>query len=577
MSKSNISKSEFEKAIDGIVSNFNEKDHKKRFSNKIPTQLDIWLFFFKGFVVQIKEENYLLPVDINIQSELDIENEGIKFSDLMFKFRKLNSKLTFLIVDAHYPDSFLRNNKGKPGLASLTPFNNTVVVFSDKPNVQPRALEKDHELFLSTFIKNLKQFDIRDMNLFKAIKGDVLLASNSKQTPWTAVANGSPVIIAKPEYNEPKKADSEAIKHTQLPNMFEEPTTGLEFVLIKGKCFWMGDAYISGNSDETPRHKVCLDDYYLSTHEVTQSAWIKNGLNNPSVSNQGDQFPVDNVSFDDAIQFIKRLNSKTKKNYRLPTEAEWEFACHESSYNRQYSWGNYNPLFAGDTPANLSKSLYFFNLAGGNKWKTYNDGFGKTSPVGSFKANKLGIFDLTGNVSEWTSDWYGAEYYKTSPRVNPRGPLKGGSKVVKGGSWADYLDNARCSKRNWYAKSAKSGKTGFRLALSAGKSNSNQISVNEIALTNETGQLPKEYVDKIDTAAINFILEFSNGDKIPGHRYILEYWDGRKFYGKNGDDGYTYRKNMPVGIYKLTYPDFWDRIIEIGLTKYTINSRLIPK
>jgi len=197
----------------------------------------------------------------------------------------------------------------------------------------------------------------------------------------------------------------------------KDPTTGLEMVFVKGGCYQMGDTFGDGYDNEKPVHEVCLDDFYMGKYEVTQGQWKQIMGNNPSYFKDcGDNCPVEGVSWNDIQEFIQKLNNKTGKNYKLPTEAEWEYAARSGGKNEKYSGGN-------DVD-----SVAWYNKNSGNK----------THPVGQKKPNGLGIYDMSGNVWEWVSDWYDGDYYKNSPKNNPTGPNSGTFRVLRGGSWRGY-------------------------------------------------------------------------------------------------------------------------------------------
>ncbi|MDP3259083.1 MAG: formylglycine-generating enzyme family protein [Thermodesulfovibrionales bacterium] len=202
----------------------------------------------------------------------------------------------------------------------------------------------------------------------------------------------------------------------------EKPTdsaTGMEFVSVKGGCYQMGDTFGDGGSDEKLVHEVYVDDFYIGKYEVTQGQWKAIMGNNPSYFNNcGDNCPVERVSWNDVQDFINKLNSKSGKNYRLPTEAEWEYAARSGGKNEKYA-GTSNESELGEYA-----------------WYSSNSG-GKTHPVGQKKPNGLGIYDMSGNVFELVNDWYDSDYYKNSPKDNPKGPSSGQSRVLRGGSWGN--------------------------------------------------------------------------------------------------------------------------------------------
>jgi formylglycine-generating enzyme required for sulfatase activity len=218
-----------------------------------------------------------------------------------------------------------------------------------------------------------------------------------------------------------------------------------EMVLVKGGCFMMGSK--KGEKDEQPIHKVCLADFFLGTDEVTQAEWEAVMGRNPSSHAACPKCPVEQVSWDDIQEFLGKLNAKTGRKYRLPTEAEWEYAARGGSLSRGYSYSGSNNL---DAVA----------------WYSANSGNG-THPGGEKQPNELGLYDMSGNVWEWVNDWDDGTYYANSPSNDPQGPSTGSARVFRGGGW-DY-DAAYCRSafRYYNSPGARGGNLGFRLARSS--------------------------------------------------------------------------------------------------------------
>ena len=214
----------------------------------------------------------------------------------------------------------------------------------------------------------------------------------------------------------------------------------VEMVYVEGGTFQMGST--NGDSDEKPVHSVTLSSYKISKFEVTQKQWKEIMGNNPS-NWSGDNLPVENVSWNDVQNFISKLNSKTGGNYRLPTEAEWEFAARGGTSSNGYTYSGSNSI--GDVA-----------------WYSSNSG-GKTHPVGTKSPNELGIYDMSGNVWEWCSDWYGS--YSSSSQTNPQGPSSGSDRVYGGGGWADDSSGCRVANRGGSHPSIGGNSMGFRLVV----------------------------------------------------------------------------------------------------------------
>lgn len=244
-------------------------------------------------------------------------------------------------------------------------------------------------------------------------------------------------------------------------NAFTEPTTNIEFVFIKGGCYQMGDVFGGGDRDEKPVHNVCVDDFYIGKYEVTQGQWHKVMGDNPSKFKKGDNYPVEQASWYDVYDFISKLNRITEKQYRLPTEAEWEYAARS---------GGKEEKFAGSSEE--SKLYKYANFCDKNceeawKAKSQDDRYKNTSPVGKHNPNGLGLYDMSGNVYEWMQDWYDVNYYKNSPRKNPQGPSSGQEKIIRGGSWNSGPMHLRAVNRDGLEPSKNSSNLGFRLVFSA--------------------------------------------------------------------------------------------------------------
>jgi formylglycine-generating enzyme required for sulfatase activity len=242
-----------------------------------------------------------------------------------------------------------------------------------------------------------------------------------------------------------------------------EPKTGMEFVWVQAGCFEMG--CINGtrqqcNPNEYPVHKVCLEGFWIGRHTVTQKQWLRIFDENPSFFKNNADHPVEKVSWHDARKYITEMNLREGKDvFRLPTEAEWEYACRDNKYPMNYS-GSMNPEEVA--------------------WHRGNSG-GSTRPVGSRMPNKLGLFDMSGNVFEWVQDVYEEKAYERHNVHNPMvdtglGPSydrylpliepyigSDSLRVIRGGSWRHAPTAARCSSRYSMAAGSRQNYLGFRV------------------------------------------------------------------------------------------------------------------
>lgn len=221
----------------------------------------------------------------------------------------------------------------------------------------------------------------------------------------------------------------------------------IEMVKVEGGTFMMGATPEMKNSwtEERPIHQVTLtNDYYIGKYEVTQSLWCALMDNNPSYF-KGDNLPVEQVSWDDCQKFINKLNDITGRKFRLPTEAEWEYAARGGKKSRGYQYSGSNKI--SDVAWYSSNSEH------------------KTQPVGLKLANELGLYDMSGNVDEWCFDRFG--FYSALSQTNPLGADDGICRVYRGGSWEQTAEFCRSSDRSNYGTSKnRIYNLGFRLALS---------------------------------------------------------------------------------------------------------------
>ncbi len=268
---------------------------------------------------------------------------------------------------------------------------------------------------------------------------------------------------------------------------------GAPMVLIPAGEFWMGSPDGEGENDEHPRHKVALSAFYLDKYEVTNrffqqfaqqtsyrttaeqegKAWAFTAKGKPEelsgahwrkpeggetvFDSNREEHPVVSVSWEDAHAYCRWAGK------RLPTEAEFEYATRAGTETK-YWWGNGNPgsrrvANIGDESLNRQYSDWPLPIMTG-----YDDGSVRTAPVGSFEANPFGLYDMTGNVWEWTSDRYDKQYYGNSPRKDPMGQSNGDFRVLRGGSWTNAPDDVRSANRIRHSPTYRFGPFGFRCA-----------------------------------------------------------------------------------------------------------------
>jgi formylglycine-generating enzyme required for sulfatase activity len=283
-----------------------------------------------------------------------------------------------------------------------------------------------------------------------------------------------------------------AITVPQSGTAFRDPTTGMEFVYVPGGEYEQGCHPGNGgecDDDEKPARQVRLSPFWMAKTEVTVAQfrqfandsgyrteaeqiggcyywtgeeWKQESSKtwrNPGFS-QDDRHPVTCVSWNDAQAFIRWLAQKSGQSYRLPAEAEWEYACRDAGKPVKYAWGDGEPRSGGPALGNIADEQ------SGLTWrvKGYNDGHARTSPVGSFPANGLGLSDMTGNVWEWVQDIYNDKAYHSGATTDPIYQGSGARRVLRGGGWDDFPRFVRCSDRVRLDPGIRYAYLGFRLA-----------------------------------------------------------------------------------------------------------------
>ena len=233
-----------------------------------------------------------------------------------------------------------------------------------------------------------------------------------------------------------------------ITKSFQAGGVSFNMCFIEGGTFSLGatpEQGIYAGFDEKPAVEVTLDDFYIAEAPVTQELWNALMSDNPSHFS-GANLPVERVTWDECIEFIEKLNAVTGENFRLPTEAEWEYAARGGRHSAKTK-------YAGADDDHIGDFVWYKENATGPQ------------PVKGKSPNELGIYDMSGNVSEWCADWYFNSYSTGGSRHNPSGPASGMARVIRGGSWNDKAINCRVSKRASLNPSYRSKQIGFRLAL----------------------------------------------------------------------------------------------------------------
>lgn len=422
----------------------------REFRALIEGQRTVALFFYAGHGLQLKDDNWLVPIDANPELASDVEVTCVSLNYLMSNLEQANSGVNLVILDA------CRNNPfkyaGRSGGGGLTAPNATpsgsFIAFSTSPgNVASDGTGRNSP-YTAALLKVLPQPNITIEKAFKNAR--TMLQQSTGQIPWENSSllgdfyfnptGGSDVII-----DNNKDVDTDEEVDDEVENINTKDILARQMVFVKGGTFEMGDA--RGSKDAQPVHKVKLKDFQMSKFEITQAQWRAIMRYNPSKFIGCDECPVENVSWSDVQTFIQKLNEQTGENYRLPTEAEWEYAARGGARNKAYK-------YAGSD--NVDEVAWYSSTVTN----------GQVQPVGSKTPNSLGLYDMSGNVYEWCADWYGKKYYGASPNENPTGPESGRYHVIRGGSFTNPASRCEITYRNFIIVSKHKG-IGFRLVKDA--------------------------------------------------------------------------------------------------------------
>ena len=531
MSKVNMNKKEMREAI-------------KQFGDDIRGS-GVGLFYYAGHGIQSNGRNYLVPVNADITSEGDIEDEAGSVDQILSRMEDARNRMNIVILDACRNNPFSSLRSVSRGLGLVVAPTGTFIAYATSPGSVAEDGEGANGIYTQALLKEIHAPGVQLEDVFKKVLSDVRNQTGGRQVPWISSSvegkfyfNASVIEsnteakvtshlageskVKEPSIdttglwlqdiearsskqgitedktttddNEPinvneaklksmsddfarvrelakklpdehdkveawsrfleryknwvsedkraedlrKEAKANLAVHVDLA--YNPPSTDMEFILVQPGSFQMGSS--DGDKDEKPIHSVTIRrPFYIGKEEVTQEQWRAVMGNNPS-SSKGDSRPVDNVSWERVQEFIRILNEKEMTNkYRLPTEAEWEFAARGGTKSGGYG-------FSGSNVIN-DVAVCARNSGGTSK------------PAGSKQPNELGIYDMSGNVEEWCQDWYGP--YKDTKVTDPTGPPSGQLKVLRGGANDDQDRYCRTTCRNKRLPNASLNCEGFRL------------------------------------------------------------------------------------------------------------------
>ncbi len=481
----------------------------REFRSKL-TPGSVALVFYAGHGLQIKGENYLPAVDADISGEEDVPTQSLAMRQIMDVLEEAKTRLNLVFLDACRNNPYARSfRSAADGLNRVNAPSGTLISFATRPGSVAADGTGRNGLYTGALLEQMNNQSQPIEQVLKKVVSQVKAASKSQQEPWMEGSIegefcfgecGKPVVqsgvsddrvfwesvkdsrdvnevkayleqfprgifagIARarvmslekagPQVAMAKPPQATAPILTQpvfrAGSVFKDCEECPEMVVIPAGTFMMGstDPFTAMQTDanEQPQHAVSIRSFAMGKLEVTQEQWYALMGNSPSKF-KGRTLPVEQVSWDDAQEFIKRLTTKTGQNYRLPSEAEWEYAARAGS-TADYSFG--------DDPKQLSRFAWF----AGNTDNT-------THPVGEKKDNQFGLYDMHGNILEWTQDcWYGN--YAGAPSDGSAWTVGDCSRrVLRGGSWLNNPISLRSAYRIGFSSARRSFSTGFRIARS---------------------------------------------------------------------------------------------------------------
>src|SRR5712691_3391855 len=432
----------------------------------------VGVFYYAGHGAQVGGRNYLIPLGARLTTEAVVPYQAVAAEEVLARMDAAgqNKSLNIIILDACRNAPFMRGWRSPlRGLAPMQATGGSLVAYATSPG----AVAQDGTGRNGTYTRHLLRF-MTEPNLpvelmFKQVRSAVEQETNGQQIPWelsslrenftfNPVAGGTtstpvvsmPAVATPPASPPPSPSGGTQVAVGVYPQSPAAPKTlhnsiGMEFVLIPAGTFQMGSNDSDTHNDEKPVHTVRITQpFYLGKYEVTQGQWQAVMGNNPSFFKGDPNRPVEEVSWNDVQEFIRRLHSREGgATYRLPTEAEWEYAARAGTTTR---WS------FGDEASRLGRYAWHEGNAGG-----------QTHPVGQLQPNPWGLYDMHGNVWEWVQDWYGS--YTSGTAVDPAGPSWGWDRVRRGGSWNWFNVLGLCSsgRRDSTPPGVRDSDLGFRL------------------------------------------------------------------------------------------------------------------
>lgn len=479
-----------------LKENLPDEKAMKRAIREVTSQIrtgDVFLFYYSGHAMDVKGVNYLLPTQAEINKEVDVEYEALNFNLVLDEIEAARGQANLVILDACRNNPFVQRavRSANKGLAITRSPSGTYIIYATAPGkVASDNPSGRNGLFTQALLESLDTPGLTQDQVFRQTARKVRDASKGGQEPWaggsliddfyfrplsqatlapiSAMSSSTPqsvLALPMPQLSRrPVSLPVPQVTHVPQPlqNQALFNSLGMEFRRISAGGFMMGSpSSEKGRYDSELQYRVTLtEDYYMQTTEVTQGQWLAVMWNNPSYFKGDPNLPVEQVSWNDVQEFIQRLNQRGEGQFRLPTEAEWEYAARAGT-SSAYSFGNdarelhHYGNFADKRVMGLNNTI--------DSWADHSvdDGYRTTAPVASYRPNAWGLYDMHGNVYEWVQDWSGD--YPNGSSTNPRGPGIGAYRVYRGGSWYGDVSDVRSANRYYASPGESRSNLGFRL------------------------------------------------------------------------------------------------------------------
>lgn len=446
------------------------KETIRKFESKAPNY-DVLFFYFSGHGLQSNGQVYIVPNDVGSLSLISTDNINEVLDDKCLNIQSVlnfykrfhetyeNGK-NFFVMDACRISPFTdsRAIRPTPDKSGVVCYDGTTIIYSTNPGYYASDNRtSENGLFTKIFIEELKK-SVEFVEVYRATYEKVVTLSNKVQQPTIDIKASKFFMFKNTIIDNTEAVNVPVDKKSNKKNDKVEDylrRLGIEMIAVDGGAFQMGSYDENAENDEKPLHDVILNSFKIGKYPITQKTWrLVMGFDPPKLVNPGcDDCPVVPVSWDDVQDFIKELNRQTKRKFRLPTEAEWEFAARGGNHSLGYIYSGSNQL---DEVA-----WYFNNSTKGTLLSKHI-----LNPVGLKQPNELGIYDMSGLVWEWCSDWYENEFYYKSGKINPKGPRNRTERVYRGGSYFSSPNQCRVANRAFSKPNICKNDNGFRLAIS---------------------------------------------------------------------------------------------------------------